>query len=87
MSNKVNLTCDEATTICDKTQYSEASLLDKIKLRFHSLICKHCRTYSYQNNILSKLLGKHLNLCDEKDQLTKEDKKELEKNLIEKDKK
>lgn len=84
MGKRVKLTCDEATTICDKNQYGEASLWEKIRLIIHSLTCKYCKTYSLQNNILTKLIGKHLEPCNDENQLTKEDKKELEKNFVEK---
>ncbi len=29
------INCDEATTICDKSQYCEATLWERIKLRMH----------------------------------------------------
>ena len=35
---KFKITCDEATTICDKSQYGKATILEIIKLKFHFLI-------------------------------------------------
>lgn len=81
MSNKIKISCDEATTICDKNQYREASFLDKIKLSFHLLMCKHCKAYSSQNNLMTRILGKHLNSCNGSEKLTVEEKNKLEKNL------
>ena len=52
------ITCDDATTICDKNQYSEASLFDKIKLNIHFLGCKICSLYSKQNTMLTKVYKK-----------------------------
>jgi hypothetical protein len=52
---KLNITCDEATTICDKNQYGEASFFDKIKLNIHFIGCKVCALYTRQNTILTKL--------------------------------
>ncbi len=54
---KFKISCNEATTICDKNQYGEATFLEKVKLNFHFIYCKCCRTYTKHNNILSKILG------------------------------
>ncbi|VAV83802.1 hypothetical protein MNBD_BACTEROID02-448 [hydrothermal vent metagenome] len=84
MSKKLMISCDEATAICDKNQYGEASRWDKFRLSFHLLLCKHCKGYSEQNHIVTKLLGKYLNTCDGSKHLTEAEKEELSKNLDEK---
>jgi len=38
MRKKLMISCDEATTICDKNQYGEASNWDKLRLNFHLLL-------------------------------------------------
>lgn len=81
MSNKFFLTCDEAVAICNKNQYGSASLWNKIQLSMHSLFCNHCKTYSNQNLILTKIFGKHLKPCDGTDELTEKEKGEIDKNL------
>ena len=55
MFKKLNITCNQATTICDKSQYGEASFFDKIKLQIHFIGCKICAMYSKQNVLLTKL--------------------------------
>jgi len=55
MFKKFKITCDEATTICDKSQYKEASLLEILKLNWHFLYCKFCKLYAVQNNKMSLL--------------------------------
>ena len=75
------INCDEATAICDKSQYGEATFYDKIRLSFHLLVCKYCKTYSKQNNLMSQLFGKHLSPCDGSEKLTNEEKLELENKL------
>jgi len=55
MSNKIFLSCEEANHTCDKTQYNEGSLLEKIKLNIHLVFCSACRKYSKNNSKLSKL--------------------------------
>jgi len=78
---KFVINCDEATAICDKSQYGEATIYDKIRLSYHLLVCKYCKTYSKQNNLMSQLFGKHLSPCDGSEKLTEEEKLELEKKL------
>jgi hypothetical protein len=57
MKSKVFISCDEATTICDKNQYDEASLLEKIKLNIHFIRCKFCKMYTKHNTYLTRMLG------------------------------
>ncbi len=54
----MKLTCDEASAICDKSQYKEASLWEKIKLNIHLFLCKKCGLYAKQNRIMSTCLQK-----------------------------
>lgn len=76
-----SITCDEATTICDKSQYGEASFSEKIKLKLHFLLCKVCALYTKQNSMVTKICQKKTaqNNC-----LTKEDKQAMKKVLQEK---
>lgn len=53
MRKKLTLTCNEATTICDKSQYNEATFLEKMRLTVHFLYCKLCKRYTKQNLLLS----------------------------------
>ena len=78
---KFIINCDEATAICDKSQYGEASLSEKISLNIHLIICKYCKQYTKQNGLMSQIFGKNLSPCDESEKLSKEEKAELEKNL------
>lgn len=56
MSNKIFLSCDEANHTCDKTQYNDATILEKIKLTFHLAFCAACRKYTKSNKKLTKVL-------------------------------
>ena len=56
---KLKITCDEATTICDKSQYGMATIMEIIKLKFHFFGCKICELYTKQNTLLSKILNKN----------------------------
>lgn len=53
---KVFVSCDEANHVCDKTQYKDASLWEKIKLNIHLIYCAACRKYTKNNAKLTKLV-------------------------------
>jgi hypothetical protein len=55
----MKLTCDQATTICDKSQYKEATFWEILKLNLHLFVCKKCGMYSNQNVIITKCIQKH----------------------------
>lgn len=81
---KMKITCEEATQICTRAQYGEASLLDKIKLNMHFLYCKTCRVFSKQNAELSTMC----NLVKKRKELSKcclsdEDKAKLKQQIKE----
>ena len=82
MGNKFKISCDEATTICDKNQYGEASVREKIKLLFHLAFCGYCSEYSKQNTLMTKLFGKYVTPCEENRTLPEEVRKKIEKELL-----
>ncbi len=53
---KIN--CHEGKMLCDKNQYNEASLWEKVKLNFYLVMCSECRKYTANNNKLSKSVKK-----------------------------
>lgn len=55
---KLFLKCDEANHVCDKTQYKEASFLEKLKLTIHLIYCSYCRKYSKNNAKLTESVKK-----------------------------
>lgn len=63
----MKLSCDEATAICDKSQYGEINNWDKIKLTLHLFLCKKCGLYTKQNCVLSKCYKKHQELEKKKE--------------------
>ncbi|MCL7762032.1 hypothetical protein MPF19_01300 [Polaribacter sp. Z014] len=82
MFKSLRITCDEATTICDKSQYGAATLGEKVKLSIHFLRCKVCSLYTKQNNTLTNLYKGHAKSCKEtKRCLSKEEKEALKKEL------
>jgi hypothetical protein len=75
------INCDEATAICDKNQYGEATVIDKIRLNFHLIVCKYCKAYTKQNQLMSQLFGKYLTPCDGSKKLSQEEKQKLKEKL------
>ena len=51
------ISCEQATTICTKSQYREAGTLERFKLWLHLLYCKSCARYSLKNRKLTDLCG------------------------------
>lgn len=78
----MKLTCDEATKICDKNQYKEATLIEKIKLGLHLFLCKKCGMYSKQNNVLTTCYKVHKDKLNGQEHcLNEEEKKHIDKEL------
>lgn len=73
------ISCEKAALICDKAQYKEASFFEKIKLKFHLLICKVCTAHVKKNTQLTTLCTKaKLNSLSEKDKATMKENLETE---------
>jgi hypothetical protein len=79
------ISCEKATTICDKSQYGEASFREILKLKIHFIFCKICKCYSSQNSLLTKLFGNYCKgLCKKEKGLCSEDKEIMKTYLKEK---
>ena len=82
MFTRFKITCDEATTICDKSQYGEATLVEKIQLNLHFLICRICRMYTKQNVKMSQVFKMKSNDCRKQKQCMSSAEKELLKRRL-----
>jgi hypothetical protein len=51
---KIN--CHEGKMLCDKNQYKETSLWEKIKLNMYLVLCSECRSYTSNNTKLTKAM-------------------------------
>ena len=79
---KFIITCDEAATICDKSQYKEAAFLERIRLTLHILICGGCTLYVKQNRKMSHFFKLKSADCKKVTHcLTTEEKEHLKKEL------
>ena len=82
--NKILVQCEKANHICDKTQYKEASLWEKIKLNIHLLYCRACRKYTSNNQKLTNVI-KSSNVDCLKEKERENFKKQLLKQLEKQD--
>jgi len=81
----MKINCDEATTICDKSQYKEAGFWEIIKLNIHLFLCEKCGLYSKQNGVMTKCYEKYKNKNGaEKRCLCEKEKEQMEQELISK---
>lgn len=53
---KLTMECQEANHICDKNQYQEAGLWEKVRLNIHLIYCRACRKYTARNTKLTKVI-------------------------------
>ncbi|WP_233783188.1 hypothetical protein [Flavivirga eckloniae] len=56
--NRIFIPCEDANHVCDKTQYEDATLWEKIKLNIHLIYCRACRKYTKNNTKLTKIIKK-----------------------------
>ena len=65
--SKLMTPCDKANHVCDKSQYKQATLWEKIKLSIHLIYCTACRKYSKNNAILTeKIMESDVECLDKK---------------------
>lgn len=50
--------CNEASHICDKSQYKESSFIERLLMRMHQWMCKVCREHSAENTKLTEIIQK-----------------------------
>ena len=82
MFKKFKITCNDATTICDKAQYGEASFYEKLQLNWHLLACKVCALYSKQNRKMSDIFRMKASNCKNETMcLSSKDKDNLKEQL------
>ena len=68
--------CDKAHTVSDKSQYQEATLIEKLILKLHLIYCGVCKKYSKKNTILTKKINESNVKC-----LDKKSKETMRKDL------
>jgi hypothetical protein len=51
----MKISCDKAAEICTKSQYTEASWWQILKLKLHIAYCKNCAKFTAKNTKLTSL--------------------------------
>lgn len=76
------MNCKEATLLIIKKQEGKLSIGDKIKLRFHVMMCKFCKLFEKD----VQLIDGHIHECIEEDKLdyhmTDSGKEQIKKELL-----
>ncbi len=69
------ISCEKAAIICNKTQYREATFFEKMKLKFHLLVCRTCSKFSKKNTHFTSLCNQaNLQSLSNKDKELMKDK-------------
>ena len=49
-------TCQEITESIEKANFNRLSVKERLAIRFHLSMCKHCRQYSKDSKIIDRML-------------------------------
>ncbi len=50
---KMMITCEQASYLIDKEQYTELTHREKFNLKMHLLSCKFCRLYKHESHVIN----------------------------------
>jgi len=70
MMMKMMISCEQATFLVDKEQYTELSKKDKFDLNMHLKTCKFCRMYKVESRIINDKLTQVFTYNEEEIKLT-----------------
>lgn len=71
---KMMITCDQATFLIDKEQYTPLSFKEKFDLRLHLITCKFCRLYKVESHLINDEIKKVITFNELEIKLTEEQK-------------
>jgi len=85
IKNKIMINCKEATYLFSKSLDTKLCFFNNLKLKFHLMMCKHCKRFSLQIKKIEKINNKNTNFLEQnfEHQLSSIQKNEM-KNEIEK---
>lgn len=63
--NKLVLSCEEATLYVIKKSEGKLGLIGRLQLSIHLAICKFCKAFDIQNELINHSLHHHHNLSKE----------------------
>jgi len=71
------ISCEKAAIICNKAQYKEATVFEKLTLKIHILLCNACAAHAKNNAALTSLCNKaNLKALTDKDKTKMKEKLE-----------
>jgi len=73
--------CKEMALRIEKDEFNDLSLSDKVRLKFHLMMCKGCAKYAKDSKILHKFLCSLKRKVDEPIKISQEEKSRLKSNL------
>ncbi|APD07252.1 hypothetical protein UJ101_01741 [Flavobacteriaceae bacterium UJ101] len=73
---KFAMDCDEATMLITKAEYTKISLWDRIRLKYHNIVCPPCQEWEDHNKVITALTKKETNHT-----LSQQKKTEIKKSL------
>ncbi len=84
--DKIMLSCDTATLLITKSEYTRLSCVERIQLKIHLAGCKFCRRFKEQSEFISYAIRQadHVRVPDKGSlyfHLTDEQKKRLKKKI------
>lgn len=81
MMNLIMLSCKKTTELIEKRFVTKLSVVEKIQLSMHTAMCKTCKMYEKQSDIIEKSLEKIQQKECEPMKLSSEKKEEILNNL------
>lgn len=52
-------TCQEITQLASRAYDEKIGLMDNVELKLHLMMCKHCRNFAKNNEVLHKIMQTH----------------------------
>ena len=84
----LTLKCRESSLLLTRTELGELNWAEKIAMRMHILICRHCRMFKKQISVLNMIFKKFssIDFCESEHLhgLSDEKKEQIKKQLSEK---
>ncbi len=74
---KMMITCEQASFLIDKEQYTPLSVKEKLDLKLHLFTCKFCRLYKVESHIVNNELKKIFTFNETELKLSEEQKQRI----------
>ena len=74
---KMMITCEQASFLIDKEQYTPLSFREKMDLKMHLLTCKFCRLYKVESHFINNEIKKVFTFNELEVNLSEEQKQRI----------